>query len=203
MDEETYRRAIEALQARAIKNVYYPNGKRPPFGFPTTPVGGTHYRDYIRSDSWEAKSQELLAQSDRHCALLGIPAGKKAAGVLLRTIWIFERVIPWLARWIVSGKKRRLKVPRKRYWGACVHHMKYDKPLGEERLGKEAIVLSPFGHWIIHQVLGGHYRAGNQPFGKFPNLAQRLAHAYCCVPWKYRWPTLAAIAILILLILRF
>jgi hypothetical protein len=32
---------------------------------------------------------------------------------------------------------------------------------------------------IIHKVLGGGERAGTQPFGRFPNLAQRLAHWLC------------------------
>jgi hypothetical protein len=35
---------------------------------------------------------------------------------------------------------------------------------------------------IIHRILGGGgERAGSQPFGRFPNVAQRLAHWVCRV----------------------
>jgi hypothetical protein len=32
---------------------------------------------------------------------------------------------------------------------------------------------------IIHRILGGSERARNQPFGRFPNIAQRLVHWIC------------------------
>ena len=59
---------------------------------------------------------------------------------------------------------------------AC-HHMNY-KNLGNERLGRDVVPLSPFAHnFIIHGVLSGFKSAGKQR--GYPNLAQRLAHLWC------------------------
>jgi hypothetical protein len=34
---------------------------------------------------------------------------------------------------------------------------------------------------VIHRILGGGERAGSQPFGRFPNVVQRVAHWVCRV----------------------
>lgn len=85
----------------------------------------------------------------------------------------------------------------KRY--AC-HHMNY-RNLGNERLRKDVIPLCPFAHdFVIHGILSDFKSAGKQ--GRYPNLAQRLVHLWCCqrtwfkvvlaggiitLSLKYRW----------------
>lgn len=72
--------------------------------------------------------------------------------------------------WIKVGKKARYNV----------HHMNYDR-LGDERLWHDVICLCPFAHsFIIHGLLSGFRRPSQQK--NYPNTAQRLAHAWCCLP---------------------
>jgi hypothetical protein len=72
--------------------------------------------------------------------------------------------------WVKVGKKHRYNV----------HHMNY-KNLGSERLWVDVICLCPFAHsFIIHGLLSGFKRPSQQK--NYPNTAQRLAHAWCCLP---------------------
>lgn len=72
--------------------------------------------------------------------------------------------------WVKVGKKRRYNV----------HHMNYEN-LGSERLWVDVICLCPFVHsFIIHGLLSGFKRPSQQK--RYPNTAQRLAHAWCCLP---------------------
>lgn len=52
------------------------------------------------------------------------------------------------------------------------------KNLGDEKLGRDIVPLSPFAHdFIIHGILAGFKSAGQQR--NYPNFAQRLAHFWC------------------------
>ena len=76
--------------------------------------------------------------------------------------------------WVKVGKKHRYNV----------HHMNY-KNLGSERLWVDVICLCPFAHsFIIHGLLSGFKRPSQQKH--YPNTAQRLAHAWCCLPGLLR-----------------
>jgi hypothetical protein len=71
-----------------------------------------------------------------------------------------------------------IKVDKKARYN--VHHMNY-KRLGNERLWVDVICLCPFAHsFIIHGLLSGFRRPSQQK--NYPNTAQRLAHAWCCLP---------------------
>jgi hypothetical protein len=72
--------------------------------------------------------------------------------------------------WVKVGRKARYNV----------HHMSY-KNLGNERLWVDVVCLSPFAHsFIIHGILSGFRRPSQQK--NYPNTAQRLVHAWCCLP---------------------
>lgn len=90
--------------------------------------------------------------------------------------------------WIKVGKKHRYNV----------HHMNY-KRLGDERLWHDVICLCPFAHsFIIHGLLSGFRRPSQQK--NYPNTAQRLAHAWCCLPVILRSMLAVVLVINILLI---
>jgi hypothetical protein len=65
--------------------------------------------------------------------------------------------------------------------GRTFHHFHY------KHIGRRSSVYLVDGmylpNWvhvpIIHRLLGGSSRAGGQPFGKFPNMGQRVAHMVC------------------------
>lgn len=79
---------------------------------------------------------------------------------------------------IKVGKKHRYNV----------HHMNY-KNLGNERLWTDVICLCPFAHtFIIHGILSGFRRPSQQK--NYPNNAQKLAHAWCCLPVLMRFALL-------------
>jgi len=60
------------------------------------------------------------------------------------------------------------------------HHMNY-RNLGNEKLWRDVIVLSPFAHsFIIHGVLSGFRRPKQQK--QYPNTPQKIAHLWCCTP---------------------
>jgi hypothetical protein len=72
--------------------------------------------------------------------------------------------------WVKVGKKHRYNV----------HHMNYEN-LGSERLWVDVICLCPFAHsFIIHGLLSGFRRPSQQR--TYPNMVQRLAHCWCCIP---------------------
>jgi hypothetical protein len=76
--------------------------------------------------------------------------------------------------WVKVGKKHRYNV----------HHMNYEN-LGSERLWVDVICVCPFAHsFIIHGLLSGFKRPSQQK--RIPNTAQRLAHAWCCLPVSLR-----------------
>jgi hypothetical protein len=76
--------------------------------------------------------------------------------------------------WVKVGKKHRYNV----------HHMNYEN-LGSERLWVDVICVCPFAHsFIIHGLLSGFKRPSQQK--RYPNTAQRLAHAWCCLPVSLR-----------------
>jgi hypothetical protein len=84
--------------------------------------------------------------------------------------------------WVKVGKKHRYNV----------HHMNY-KNLGSECLWVDVICVCPFAHsFIIHGLLSGFKRPSQQR--SYPNTAQRLAHAWCCIPVLIR----LALAVLML-----
>lgn len=189
MDYRQYEAYLKQRQAQMLQGIVYPNGNPYPVIAPFVapkPAKMTH-RDYLNSPLWKDRRDDFVRESGRRCAMLGIPAGKEAAGIAYRFIWIFYRFLPWIFSLMLTGKRRRLYVPKKRYWGCAIHHMHYrDGHQGNEVYGRDVINLCPFAHWIIHQVLGGHYRVTGQPFGRFPNGAQKLAHLWCCTPWNMR-----------------
>ena len=79
-----------------------------------------------------------------------------------------------------------------------VHHMNYER-LGDERLWHDVICLCPFAHsFIIHGLLSGFRRPSQQK--NYPNTAQRLAHAWCCLPVILRLMLAVVLVINILLI---
>jgi hypothetical protein len=81
------------------------------------------------------------------------------------------------------------KSPNRR--GRSFHHFHYGHLRDRVAFPKEnrssiywldGMYLSQWLHIpIIHRILGGGERAGSQPFGRFPNVAQRLAHLVCRV----------------------
>jgi hypothetical protein len=72
--------------------------------------------------------------------------------------------------WVKVGKKHRYNV----------HHMNY-RNLRNERLWVDVICLSPFAHsFIVHGILSGFRRPSQQK--NYPNIVQRLAHMWCCLP---------------------
>ena len=82
-------------------------------------------------------------------------------------------MFPWIRCGKVKGKYHRYEV----------HHLHlgaYDRQ-GCERYLLDVIVLCPFAHWIIHRLLGGAKQIRYQK-SKFPNAAQRMAHAWCRLP---------------------
>lgn len=90
--------------------------------------------------------------------------------------------------WVKVGNKARYNV----------HHMNY-KRLGNERLWDDVICLCPFAHsFIIHGVLSGFRRPSQQK--NYPNTAQRLAHAWCCLPVMLRAMLAVVLVINIVLI---
>ena len=65
-----------------------------------------------------------------------------------------------------------------RYHKYNIHHMHY-KFLGNDCWLGSVIAVSPFTHWIIHNVLGLSSRAGSQKFlGGYPNILQIIFHIY-------------------------
>lgn len=81
------------------------------------------------------------------------------------------------------GKKHRYNV----------HHMNYIN-LGNECLWTDVICLCPFAHkFIIHGLLSGFKRPSQQK--NYPNTAQRLAHAWCCLPVFLRGALVVAVLV--------
>jgi hypothetical protein len=83
--------------------------------------------------------------------------------------------------WLKRAKYRCAFLPflslKKRY--NC-HHMNYEN-LGNEQLWVDVICVHPWVHkWILHGILSGFKRPSRQK--NYPNIAQRLAHAWCCLP---------------------
>jgi hypothetical protein len=101
-------------------------------------------------------------------------------------------MFPWIRLGQVGGK----------YHPYDMHHTTYER-LGKEKLWRDVLPLSPFAHdWVIHGILSGWKSAGKQKH--YPNAAQRLAHAWCRLPPRYRqwlWPALAALAALLIIAL--
>lgn len=97
----------------------------------------------------------------------------------------------WLDRhpkWLRQGQHRcsLLFLPvgrhKRKYHPYAIHHMHYwEGYQGSEVYGRDVILLSRRGHWIIHQVCGGAKHAGKQS-SPFPNELQRLVHAWCRLP---------------------
>lgn len=105
----------------------------------------------------------------------------------------------WLSRhpsWLRRSRYRCgmfpwVKVGR-RYPYNC-HHMNY-KNLGDEKLWRDVVVLSPFAHnWIIHGVLSLGQRPRQQ--GHYPNLAQRIIHFWCCLPVLIKVPVIFSLVL--------
>ncbi len=83
--------------------------------------------------------------------------------------------------WLKRSKYRCAFLPflslKKRY--NC-HHMNYER-LGDEQLWVDVVCVHPWVHkWILHGILSGFKRPSKQKH--YPNTAQRLAHAWCCLP---------------------
>jgi hypothetical protein len=83
-------------------------------------------------------------------------------------------MFPWIRCGKFGGKYHKYNV----------HHTNY-KRIGSERFGLDVIVVCPFAHWIIHQILGGSARVRTQR-SKYPNLPQRLAHGWCRLPVLFK-----------------
>lgn len=74
-----------------------------------------------------------------------------------------------------------------------IHHMNY-RNLGQEKLYRDVIPLSKFAHsFVIHGILSGFKRPSQQT--KYPNKAQQIAHAWCCVPVWVRFSVVICFAI--------
>lgn len=91
-------------------------------------------------------------------------------------------------RWLQQGRYRCAMFPwvavgrqvDGRYRPYRVHHLHYGT-VGKEQYWWDVLPLCPFAHdWIIHGVLSGWQSAGQQP--RYPNAAQRVAHAWCRLP---------------------
>jgi hypothetical protein len=62
--------------------------------------------------------------------------------------------------------------------GRTFHHFHYGHLKWRRSIyWLDGVYLPGWAHVsFVHTILGGSSRAGSQPFGKFPNLPQRLAH---------------------------
>jgi hypothetical protein len=71
------------------------------------------------------------------------------------------------------------KFPSRR--GRSFHHFHYNHLRHRQSIyWLDGIYLPRWLHVpVIHRILGGGERAGSQPFGRFPNVFQRLAHLAC------------------------
>ncbi|NEQ25376.1 MAG: general secretion pathway protein GspF [Microcoleus sp. SIO2G3] len=107
------------------------------------------------------------------------------ASYLQSRLWL-DRHSDWLRRahyrcsmfpWVTVGRKARGK-----YCRYHIHHTHYSGNYQRnERLWLDVLPLCPFAHRVIHRGLGGSDRARAQRH-RFPNLVQRLAHAWCRLP---------------------
>jgi hypothetical protein len=76
-----------------------------------------------------------------------------------------------------SLQRARKKWKPRKNWS--FHHFTY-KALGREVYRVHGMNLPGWLHvGVIHCLLGGGKRVSTQRFGKFPNLAQRIAHWGC------------------------
>lgn len=106
----------------------------------------------------------------------------------------------WLSRhpsWLKRSKYRCAMFPwvkvGKGHSYHC-HHMSY-KNLGYEKLYRDVIVLSPFAHnLIIHGILSLGQKPSQQ--SHYPNLLQRIAHFWCCLPILVKVPVLLGLVIM-------
>lgn len=89
-------------------------------------------------------------------------------------------------RTLAAWKYRCALRPWVRTYGyAHVHHTNY-KRYGHEWIWMDLIPLSPGSHSFIHQWLGGAKTVTEQnQRGRYPNLLQRLIHAWCRVTWLF------------------
>ena len=117
-----------------------------------------YYKKYKVSDLWRKRHPVWLKKTGKRCSLTGLPLRKTYK-------WKGKRIL---------------------YLGYNIHHMKYkDGYMGQEVLGKDVLPLNPLVHSVIaHRVFGGGLKAGSQPWGKYPNIAQELLHMWMKVKVK-------------------
>jgi hypothetical protein len=93
-------------------------------------------------------------------------------------------MLPWLYIGKVKGKHHAYNM----------HHTHY-RNLGREQLWIDVVPLSKFAHdWIIHGILSGFKRPSQQR--NYPNMPQRVAHAWCRLPLLLKWIAICAIVLL-------